>query len=649
MESEKQKISAYRFICECLERTPGTPYAFQDARSAGKEDVSFSLFHDDMPLALQEKCAKNCCDELIKAVPTQAVTAELSSELHILPSFTYFKALLYRIKTCVDEGLLDYDLLYRFGLILARESWDIAEVKLGIPILSLFQNDITKAIFKTLGLHSEFTMPVLLSVESWSHANDFIFDLAKETTGFGRLAAVMKCKPLSAEKQRWMFYEAVKTPVCREIIANSCLSSVDMESFFEALFVDETAFHALSRLFAYAFLDASVADCAISKTLVLKYMAAAEKNVKDFIDLAALVIIADSMQPRWTDMKADVQKDNGWSSKLEEQIRDECEKYQHSLKYRRARLIAEMDDPVEDNVLIMKVLTAYAYDYSFSLPDFSAFEHMLDADPFDMAIAQFVLLEHPIKYAKDIAERILAVIPFNILTKPEIIDKDELTPEYRPDVWLLYLLKARKVVQFECEHLCLSCLTARFQDLRIEAITTLRLTRALWSDNVIPALERACETEPDPKIVKRIKRLLGIKADGKKEQRYVDVGDVAVVRSAADRPILETVIAGTFFRDMKVIAGILDDGDTLFLKREPDNQYDSNAILVTTEDGYVLGYIPKVENPPLAQFMDAGERLYAVLCVDPALYEGKPPITVYVSRAAGVQGKVIPFPRLLKE
>ncbi len=532
-KNEKQ-ISAYQFICQCLETTPGTPYAFQDALHAGKDDVAYTLFRNDMPGDMQDKFSKVCCDLLVEAVSRQIVTEELSNALSMIPQFTYAKAFLRRIRSYSDEVIIDRDQLYRFALMLARDCAVINEVKLGI--------------------------------------------------------------------------------------------------------------YALSRLFTYAFLETDVKEFAVSRMLVDKYMTAAEKHVKEFIDLSALVLIDHSMTPFWKQSGDDVQKSNGWSSDHENAIRDQCAKYQRSDKYRWNRLITEMDEPTESNAVIIKVLTSYAFDYSFPLPTFEAFSHMLDRDPFDMDIAKFVLIDHPQNYAAEIAERILSVVPSDVLEKPEILDKDELTPKHRPDVWLIYLLKARKTVKFECEQLCRSCLSARFQDLRIEAITTLRLIRAQWSSAVIPALEKACETEPDPKIAKRIKRLLGIKVDDKKEQRYVDVGDITVSSSVADKPILDTEIAGTFFRDMDVVTGVLEDGDTLFLKREPDNKYDSNAILVTTEDGYVLGYIPKAENPPLAQLMDAGEKLYAILGVDPTCYEGKPPITVYISRAVSSQGNIIQFP-----
>lgn len=49
-------------------------------------------------------------------------------------------------------------------------------------------------------------------------------------------------------------------------------------------------------------------------------------------------------------------------------------------------------------------------------------------------------------------------------------------------------------------------------------------------------------------------------------------------------------------------------GDSVWLEREPDNSFDSNAILVTATGGDVLGYAPKEQARDLAPLLDAGAR-----------------------------------------
>ena len=70
-------------------------------------------------------------------------------------------------------------------------------------------------------------------------------------------------------------------------------------------------------------------------------------------------------------------------------------------------------------------------------------------------------------------------------------------------------------------------------------------------------------------------------------------------------------IAGTSYIDDQSIFDELKAGDKLFLKREPDNRFDENAILVLDEKSRKLGYIPEKDNLVFARLMDAGKYLIA--------------------------------------
>lgn len=50
----------------------------------------------------------------------------------------------------------------------------------------------------------------------------------------------------------------------------------------------------------------------------------------------------------------------------------------------------------------------------------------------------------------------------------------------------------------------------------------------------------------------------------------------------------------------------LDVGESVNLEREPDNVHDHNAILVLTQDGTELGYVPRGEASQMAPLLDAG-------------------------------------------
>jgi len=74
--------------------------------------------------------------------------------------------------------------------------------------------------------------------------------------------------------------------------------------------------------------------------------------------------------------------------------------------------------------------------------------------------------------------------------------------------------------------------------------------------------------------------------------------------------LFDTFVAGTsYLKDNTVLDSIKVD-DKLSLLRE-ENKFDSNAIVILTEEKKKLGYIPEKDNVIFARLMDAGKMLMA--------------------------------------
>ena len=74
--------------------------------------------------------------------------------------------------------------------------------------------------------------------------------------------------------------------------------------------------------------------------------------------------------------------------------------------------------------------------------------------------------------------------------------------------------------------------------------------------------------------------------------------------------LFDSYVAGTTHLEDKSVLEKIEVGDRLSLQRE-DNKFDENAILILTEDGRKLGYIPEKDNIIFARLMDAGKMLMA--------------------------------------
>lgn len=75
--------------------------------------------------------------------------------------------------------------------------------------------------------------------------------------------------------------------------------------------------------------------------------------------------------------------------------------------------------------------------------------------------------------------------------------------------------------------------------------------------------------------------------------------------------LVETHVAGTSHIPSKKIEPTLKYGDSLVLRRDLDNPHDELAILILTESGEKLGYVPRDRSEILARLMDAGKFLFS--------------------------------------
>ena len=74
--------------------------------------------------------------------------------------------------------------------------------------------------------------------------------------------------------------------------------------------------------------------------------------------------------------------------------------------------------------------------------------------------------------------------------------------------------------------------------------------------------------------------------------------------------LFDSYVAGTTHLDDKSVLDEIKAGDRLNLMRE-DNKYDEHAILIITESGKKLGYVPEKDNIIFSRLMDAGKKLIA--------------------------------------
>ena len=75
--------------------------------------------------------------------------------------------------------------------------------------------------------------------------------------------------------------------------------------------------------------------------------------------------------------------------------------------------------------------------------------------------------------------------------------------------------------------------------------------------------------------------------------------------------LFDTHVAGTsHVEGIEELVPYLKTDDRLSFFREPDNPHDREAIVVKTDAGVKIGYIPRKDNVVFARLMDAGKMLF---------------------------------------
>ena len=103
------------------------------------------------------------------------------------------------------------------------------------------------------------------------------------------------------------------------------------------------------------------------------------------------------------------------------------------------------------------------------------------------------------------------------------------------------------------------------------------------------------------------------------DPKYLEIVRTSLTNKGLPKPFVQEVellacnVAGTSFLDLNDIEPKLKKHQLLMLKREPNNEYDNNAILILTEEGQKLGYVPQEKNEVLSKLMDAGKLLFGCL------------------------------------
>lgn len=124
-----------------------------------------------------------------------------------------------------------------FAVYAATKSGDRECVKFGLSILELLNiegNEQIRDIVTLLGLSNEFTLFSVFVMSRWSSGNENIAYLARNVRGWGRIHAIERITPDTAEIRQWLLREGVHNMVLPAYSALTCWNKSGAEELLRS-------------------------------------------------------------------------------------------------------------------------------------------------------------------------------------------------------------------------------------------------------------------------------------------------------------------------------------------------------------------------------------------------------------------------------
>lgn len=119
---------------------------------------------------------------------------------------------------------IDAEALFHYAMRTLLLSRDVELLKIGFELLEVFgePDDEVKDVARLLGLSDEFAIFAVFNMMDWHDGNQEVFELAKKVRGWGRIHAIAKLEPETAEIRDWLFFEGVDNEVVPAYSALEC-------------------------------------------------------------------------------------------------------------------------------------------------------------------------------------------------------------------------------------------------------------------------------------------------------------------------------------------------------------------------------------------------------------------------------------------
>lgn len=600
--------SIYYDLKEFHHRNPGVLYSYQDFEAAGIRE--FEIITNKLrPFKNYEK--NRLSNELMKILLNDINNNEKLDNVNVYitlnPIINYYESFIKLFKDSVEDNK---DMSLKINDIIKKiltDSDSSEEIKLGLILAPICNIENIEDILEVFSVHNDYLFYVIKAYEYIGGYNNTIFEMAKKSNGYGKVFCVMNLRPTTYEIRKWMIEKGSDNSVGVQELLSYSMLSLDLLDYLENNEFDGEEIEVLAKSFSMLLSDYGLDDIKDGKKVYNKLLEIIDKINGGIYSLYVVISIIYSIEAIVIDDYKS--KRSASSFKFNSDYKDIIQKCKKICKKDIWHEI--ITNQVSNLEIESSVLISCSEKTKYKLKK-KEFKTILNRDYTNPLLYKYAFSTVNKSIRKCAFSIGLQKLPMNeVLSGQDELKIDNLLYEDIEQICFFIIIKYSQYEDFQDEYkdINLQALKAPLIETRIQAATNLQRFREEFNSLDKEIINDAISTEMVGNIRRSLNSLL-IKTNDK-EKKYVEVYDnMHIDAHVKDIYLININIAGTNYIDMSEIYNNLLEDDMLYLKREPNNAYDSNAIEIITTNGYVIGYVPKENNLILKNLMDKGKYIY---------------------------------------
>jgi hypothetical protein len=226
-----------------------------------------------------------------------------------------------------EQTRVNHDRLYDLAKSFATGAPDREPVKFGIALLGMYGQKQDIEIFRTLGVHDEFTLFSAVALENTSEdAENELWELARLVLGWGRVHLVERLsKTSNPEIKDWLLREGYKNSVLYEYLAYPCATGGGLLAALEQDHVDDDLLLSAAEIIQALIVGGPAEnidnydDGAIVVELFLNEMQHRGIGLIQFLTISTIRDFLLDNKRDWT-----ASANRGWTVEKRQQMLDQC-------------------------------------------------------------------------------------------------------------------------------------------------------------------------------------------------------------------------------------------------------------------------------------------------------------------------------------